>query len=255
VLPILVADTEGYGADVHEWLAFTNPVAAFRTYLDMFEYYFGTLFGFAAVPIVLPAVLLLFAIGATLSFREGRRAGLWFFAGHTALLVVYPYQLGGFRMILPLIPLLWIHAARGGLALTGRLTTSRLPQYAACVLLLALSGRQIYAFSTRLVPVSITPESAESQELFAEMRADIPADALTMSAKPRALALFTERRGTSVAPGASPAALDQFVRDRDVRFVICGTPFAHAALDAYCQSRVSPPVFRNAAFAVYRTGS
>lgn len=251
----LITDTQGYAPDANEWLTFTSPLASLAVYGDMFTYYFGALFGFAVLPLVLPVMAALCAIGAWLAWRDGRRLGLWFFAAHSALLIVYPYQLGGFRMILPLIPLVWIHAARGGLWLTRRFTISPSPRYLAAALLLMLAASQIYVFSTRVVPAAITPASPEAQELFAYLRAGIPDAALTLSAKPRAMALFARRRGTSVQPGAAAAEVERFVREHDVQFVICGAPIRHAALDAYCAAQTAPPAFRNRAFAVYRTGS
>ncbi len=250
---LFMGETQGYNSAMQQWTPFATIREQFLVNRDLFALYLGGLFGFALRPLVAPCVMVLLVIGAWTSARDGRTLGLWFCALYVALLLANPIPTGGYRLILPLLPVGWTYVARGWLKLAERMPAKALVAPAFAVILIVLTARQVYEFTVRPVLPSVHPESTAAVELYVAMQQAILPEDLTLSGKPRALALFAQRKGISLSPGASDAAVEKLVADRNVQYVISGESFRNAAVTRYCAVHSDRVIFRNEAFSICKT--
>lgn len=126
---------------------------------------------------------------------------LWAFTAYMALLIVYPYRGGGLRFLLPVLPIILHYAAQGfksihwGFTMPVKTTTVVL----SLVILLQFLPEQLSAIKNAKNNFA-GPQQPESTEAFAHIKANTPANAVFLFKKPRALALYAERKAFATHP-------------------------------------------------------
>ncbi|NOZ00815.1 MAG: hypothetical protein GXP54_02870 [Deltaproteobacteria bacterium] len=146
--------------------------------------------------------------------RAGREPLEVFTALYIVTIIIWPYY--EMRLLIPLIPLILFYA----LYWTSSLKTSWVR--VAVPVLIALT---MASYSTKYMFVDYSPlregvHKAESLDLFRFVRSKLPGDATILFAKPRVLALFTERKSTGVLLPASDEEIEDVLKTFDVSYVI-----------------------------------
>jgi hypothetical protein len=155
---------------------------------------------------------------ALLTLLRGLSAFDLYATVYMSALLVMPFF--SYRYVIPVLPLAVAYALEGGSAIGGYLTADR---RAGCLLML-FAGLTIYVVSHVLAGPQesdgrIDMSAAEAQNLFAFIRTKTSGDSLIAFNKPRALALFTNRRSTLRTGLNAEADLEDF-RRRHIDYVL-----------------------------------
>ena len=168
--------------------------------------------------------------------------------------LVWPaYQ--GTRFLIPLIPFYLYYGMLGMHRLQFRAETrKRIIVALGAVVALVYAGK----YSTmQYGPMADGVATAESVELFQFVKQETPAEAIFVFSRPRALALFTDRRASAPLVADDPCRLWRYVAEIGASYVITGPPASNAEA-VYLERFVAgyPAAFqrvmRNDALAVYR---
>ena len=161
----------------------------------------------------------------------------------------------GTRFLIPLIPFYLYYCMLGIRGLQARLAARNRMMVALGVVVALVYGGK---YSTmRYGPLADGVETAESVELFQFVKQTTPPEAIFVFSKPRALALFTDRRASAPVIANDPCRLWEYVAQIGASYVITGPPASNAEAE-YLERFVSsfPAAFRpemgNHAVAVYR---
>jgi hypothetical protein len=162
-------------------------------------------------------------IGLAHRFHQGPKVHEWFFLLYILALFVIPAP--GFRYLIPIVPLYILYAVLGAQQVSAMPATPVL-RYTAVAAAAVITLSYVAKFSTmeygRLSSGVGTPES---KELFQFVRQQTEPDSVIIFRKPRALALFSDRKA-SVYPKPSPPisswddAAWKYFRDIDARYLI-----------------------------------
>jgi len=149
-------------------------------------------------------VLALCSIGLLKQVAHKRPLLLWVFTAYIGLLLVYPYRGSGFRFLLPVAPIILHFATQGfksinwGFVLPAKVWAVGL----TLILLLQFLPEQVAAIKTAKNNFAGTQEQ-ESIEAFNFIAQNTPKQAVILFKKPRALALYTQRKSFAVHPADS----------------------------------------------------
>lgn len=146
-------------------------------------------------------VLAICFIGLIKQVVHKRPLLLWVFVAYIGLLLVYPYRGSGFRFLLPVAPIILHFAVEGFKSINWGFN---LPKKAwatglTLILLLQFLPEQVSAIKTAKNNFA-GPQEKESVEAFAFINQNIPKDAVILFKKPRALALYTQRKSFAINP-------------------------------------------------------
>jgi hypothetical protein len=168
--------------------------------------------------------------------------------------IVWPANQGT-RFLIPLIPFYLYYCMLGIRGLNVPVEARRRVIVALGLVVALLYGGK---YSTmRFGPLADGVATPESVELFEFVRQATPPEAVFVFSRPRALALFTDRRASAPVVAADPCRLWQYFAEIGADYVITGPPASNEEA-AYLESFVSahPAGFRremgNQALAVYR---
>lgn len=154
------------------------------------------------LPLLTQALVLALAfIGFFRQFIKGRPVLAWVFAAYMALLLVYPYRGSGFRFLLPVAPVILHFAARGFASIQWGF---QWPVRYWAVGLSIILFLQLWPEQRQAVIAAKNnfagPQEPESVEAFDYIRTHTPAQSVILFKKPRALALYAERKAFAINP-------------------------------------------------------
>ncbi|MFM9027051.1 MAG: hypothetical protein ACKOQ6_03545, partial [Bacteroidota bacterium] len=154
-----------------------------------------------------PSWWILFALGIWF-LRLIRRKELpeIFLGVYGSVLLFYPYQDGGFRFLLPVMPLLVSYMSDLIVLITPYSWSLKRKYLTASIFILLLfSGNPEFLIRVAERPSSVIqgPQDPNGQGLIAEIRENIPDTSLVAFNKPRALALFTGNKTTNMLKSAA----------------------------------------------------
>lgn len=206
---------------------------------------------------VLPALLLAAAASAAAAglVRRAGREPLFsaYVLLNSALLLLFPAS-DGLRYAFPLVPFLYYYAREGWAEYGARL--GRSARYAPAALLLGAALSYAGAYSrAQYGAFREGAEKAETRELFAFLRREVPPGGVVIFRKPRTLALYAGRAGAAYSPGSAGENLEFFKRT-GAGWLVLGGVFPGDELCLAPLLRREPgrfsEVFSNGDFRVYR---
>lgn len=203
--------------------------------------------------LVTSSVLVFLVLGIISQYLQKIRFIDLVFLLYVAVIAIYPFGDAGFRFVLPVFPFILFYIAEGiklvpllagvnrrvlAIVLGGIVALHYVP---ACI--------QIYETQDNLLP---GPQQFTSEEAFGYIRESTPQDAIIAFAKPRALALYAERKSL-INSELDTAAMDGFLKDRNVGYCLVHSELTGPALKAFVSdsSRVTS-VWQNQDFALYK---
>lgn len=191
-------------------------------------------------------------MGFSKAFWNRRSIVEFYLLGYLAVLIPWATEIG-MRGLLPILPLYFAFGLQGVVSVTGRFTYAR---RTACVVVLfafiAVTYECAFRWSARQEHV-LDVRDPEAQQLFMYLKENTkPADLIVFQ-KPRALALFTGRYTTMLAPDEPPTQSQQFLATTRVKLLIQNQSMGYPIKELIANGTLnSTPIFANAAFQVYR---
>jgi dolichyl-phosphate-mannose-protein mannosyltransferase len=193
--------------------------------LKNYVLYLVTLFGTPTKDVVaLPltfACLSLGAIGFIRVARPGPNALVSFSVIYTVVLIVWP-NFQGVRFMLPLLPMYVFFVIRG---IEWLIQAAQPSLRAAVGVIAALIVAIFYAnfyLQAYYGPIKDGASEPSAQEMFATVKQRTAADSVVVFVKPRALALFTDRRSSGYFSPADSSELMDYFRDINASYVVVG---------------------------------
>lgn len=204
------------GGSVRDYLLFYNSGMIFQIipenlahHIEVFRYLYipeaGILKGFS---LLLGSVILTFTlIGFLKRLYERPDVIEWFFIFYMIMLLVFPDNNSAFRLMIPLGFITMFYAATGLKSiqlLSGIATWKKAAVPGIFVVFLFIPG--IFSIARSQSNILDGPQRESSQEVFNYIRKNVPAEAVVVFAKPRALALYAGCHSMS-----DPLATDQTI--------------------------------------------
>lgn len=128
---------------------------------------------------------------------------LLLFIGYGIVVLLFPFSSQGFRYLLPVLPIIMLCALYGGKSIVLPIGVSRYTAGAVFVLFMTfVNFRDIRSTMGEKV-VGRGPMTEDNKVMLDYIKSSIPKDALIATIKPRALALFTDRRTCLIPKNAT----------------------------------------------------
>lgn len=257
IMAFLFPIFSGYAFSTRQPDVFATIHDNYYIYKQLFEDYFMQLFGieepvfkFLSWPL-----FFLFLTGVYVQFKNHQRTGIFFFITYLVMILAYPYKWGGYRMIFPLIPVMWLLILQGlqffikYLRNYSTVTTAAFGlTLCVCVVLQLATLRVIHTRQTNHI------QSMTSMQLFSAIKNYVPEKAVVASARPRALALFTKRKSIFMQRDMITARkIKTFLKKYHVGYLVKMNPVPHGNIDIMAvDSTRSELLWNNADFSLYR---
>jgi hypothetical protein len=180
--------------------------------------------GAAPMGTVIVAIVMSIVAVAGVATRQAPAAMQWFAVFYVAAIVSHRGY-AGTRVAWQLLPLVSLYFILGLRTLGERVASPRAAMAAA------IAAVVFNVMSVPVRPYTYSILEPEVQQFFAFMRDSTPRDAIVVFAKPRALALFTGRRGFS-SGGATGDELESLVWRSGATYLVA-TPVHPSAISAY----------------------
>jgi hypothetical protein len=196
-------------------------------------------------------LLALSAIGLVARLRRGITVFETFVGVYAPLVVLWP-AFQGERFLIPLLPIFVLYFYLGAEVLARRATGGRRPVVTALAILVGL------AYVTRYAASDFGPRPdgvlrQEVQEGFEYAKTHTPKDSVIVFRKPRALALFTERRSGTIQSGDDTDAQWAFVDKVGATYLMtraADDDYIERFLEVYAERL--KPLYHNGMVALYR---
>lgn len=184
----------------------------------------------------------------------------WFFLFYIIVLLMYPYLNGGYRMLIPVVPLMAKYIFE---TLQALLSLTQIKQYR--IVLLLFLGMFLYQPFTMLYDtikagtiIPEGPQTPEAQEMIQFVREKTPENAVIVFLKARAMSFYTNRHTTYRLELQNEQANDSmFQRVRVTHLVKCIDPnnseLNNSSFESYFSANEDhyTEIWRNRVFAVY----
>lgn len=209
-------------------------------YLRVLEDFFhpaNTIWGFTSI-LVRQFALVSIILGAIIHFGQRWRLAEYLIVLYLGMILVYPYQAGGFRLILPLLPFLLEYAVTG---LRSIRIPSRLPYYGRA-LLMALFLAFTYSYDVyQIVRHSDQqqdgPQKDYAQEMFQYLKSGNAQVTSVLFAKPRVLAYYAGVPSIAPAPDLPVANLDSLIQAKNISHLLLHRNRPKSILAQYVQEQ------------------
>ncbi len=247
-------EEHGYSLLFTEGAGFLETLNAnFETYLEGFETIW-VLYGNNRWQILLlvlqKAMLGLLLLGFLSSVRQ--KPSFYTLAGlaYLGVLFIYPFT-GGFRFLLPLLPLFFIWISKGtGLVRLNWITNRTTGIFIFTLLVLSYWPEFKTIKKLEKVPYA-SPQLPEAMALYNWLD-DIPDKDVVLFAKPRALAYYTGQSCVATEPEANQPSFKKDLDDFSVAYLIESIDLSYPALEQYVETDSTLiPVYENFRFKVW----
>jgi hypothetical protein len=205
-------------------------------------------------PIVRACAAALFLFGLITRIRQKFSFVEIVFLCYLGILMIYPYADAGLRFMLPLIPFVLYYVIAGFevivpfTGLNKRITGAVL----AAFLLLQVWMVDSSIIATQDMPLP-GPYDAEAQDAFSKVQALTPSDAVVVFIKPRALALFADRKSLTNAEGQEMSAMLARFKEHNASYYLVSEEISDASLkDLVKDSTKAEQVWSNSKYALYK---
>jgi hypothetical protein len=172
-------------------------------YYDILRYVFGQGEGilFRISSITKYVLIYGFLFGMIITWIKRFEFGDLVFILYLAILLIYPYQAGGFRFLIPIIPFFLKYI---GVSIKTILEMVRLPKtdllasiFVSLVFLQNIQG--VFQIIQRQNRMEEGPQSPHAQSTLGFIKNDLPEDAVIVFAKPRAISFYTGKKSAALS--------------------------------------------------------
>jgi hypothetical protein len=246
----------GYSGSWNNTSVFSTMYENYYIYKAWYEYYFMFMFNIdePVFKYISWPLLILFSLGIFSLFKSGNRIPVLFFFGYLILVLSYPYKYGGYRMLFPMIPFMWIFIFYGiQWLLTGRSWGVYVKSTLAILLALVITIEAVSYSKTRLPEVNYI-QTPESTELFTAIKNKIPFNEIILSPRPRALVLFTKHPGIyMVRDSVEQNYSKKFMLKHKIKYLVTMKNNAHLNIDNLASdTSISTRIWNNSMYAIFR---
>lgn len=185
----------------------------------MYEPESGALKGFS---VLLGSGILTFVALGFLN-RMLRKPGVvdWFFIYYVVMLLVFPNNNSGFRLMIPLGFLILFYAASGFKLLDLQFINGKLPiALTAGIVILALYSPGIFQIVRSQKLILEGPQQPQAQEAFQYINKNIPKNEIVVFAKPRALALYAGCQSVCDPFSTDPTMIHTEILHANARYLL-----------------------------------
>ncbi|MFI5205289.1 MAG: hypothetical protein ACHQF2_12395, partial [Flavobacteriales bacterium] len=244
----------GYSSSWNDVSVFTTMHENYFVYKDLFEYYFMYLFGVEEPVFKFFSwlLVLLFLTGTYSVLKSKHRISVLFCFLYLLLILSYPYKWGGYRMIFPLVPFVWISIFSGIQFLLHYLPRQKI---AGAVMAAGLGVLLVLQmdFSVRATDPAQCVESPPSVALFESVKTHVPEGKIILSSKPRALALFTKRPGIFINRDSPLKKTKKIIALHYISYVLRMNNTPHQGIDTLLNNATSAElIWKNEIYELYR---
>ena len=205
-------------------------------YTDTFLKFFHRSFDdFYFVVLITQSVMLtMFLVGLINSKKD---LLFFIFSAYLLMLFIYPYQLSGFRFLLPVFPIALYYAGNGLRFVRWNYTINK--HLAITFMAIFLLGQYVPELTDIIKkPVKILPGPQEqtSREAFNFIRNNIGEDEVILFLKPRVLALYTGRDAVCNELNDSDEDIIRLLKKTGTHYLLTNVNLANPALDHFIKS-------------------
>ncbi len=175
------------------------------------------------------------------------------------LFIVYPYSASGFRFILPLFPFLLYYMVIGLKQIKINIPANRKVLILSAGLFVLLQYQHAFAKILSEKKNTLTgPQETESVEMFDYIRKNVPEESVIIFKKPKALALYTERRTASTFFDQSSDDVKKMILAFHVDYLVINTDNTPGLLDLPSQKYIEENpndftlIWKNSKFLLYK---
>jgi len=211
---------------------------------------------FQGFSLLLGSVMVAMALlGFVKRLLKGPDAVEWFFILYVVMLLVFPNNDSAFRLMVPLGFVFLFYAAHGlkTISLISGVSSARKAvTTGAIIMLLFIPG--IFSIARSGYKTLDGPQQKTAVELFDYMQKNIPADAVVVFSKPRALALYAGCRGMADPFTTDPTLIHKQVMDAKASYLLIHNKLTSEPMKRYArvmQNRVTRQ-WENKEFILYK---
>ncbi len=252
------------GGGLHDYLIFFDPAILFNTisenlahYAEALRYLYvpqsGILMGFS---LVLGSVMVTMTVTGFLKrMLQGPEAVEWFTVFYMIVLLGYHYSNSATRLMIPLGFLFLFYAT------TGLKTNHLLPGVPARKKTIAIGIMIMILYVPGIINISRSygntvegPQKLTAVETFEYINKNVPAEAVVVFAKPRALALYAGCQSVADPQTPDPTQVHKQVIEANASYILIYNKLTNEEMQRYTrvmQSRLTK-LFENKDFVLYR---
>lgn len=206
------------GENVGRWMLLN-----LEYYYEVFLNFFSTMGGrFMFVSTATKFILLaLLPVGIFFSWKKKMAFDDFVLTGYLIVLFIYPYLGGGFRFLLPVFPILlkYIFTGLEAILKSARLS-SRFPEIIFLVIILLQYMPGVSDQVSTMDLAEQGPQEKQAVEAFTYIHEKLPADAVVVFIKPRALSFYSGRKAAYVMRNVAADELNAIFRRMNAHFFL-----------------------------------
>jgi hypothetical protein len=234
---------------------FSGLLVNLSYYLQVFQNFFVAQPDEAFLPVITRSfALVLLLVGLFMKMRTKTTFTELVFISYILVLLVYPYGSAGLRFLVPVLPLCLYYIASGGSALTAmlKLNTRIIAGILAAFILYQYADVDKKIIAVRENPIH-GPYDNDAQEAFEYIRDNTPGNAVIVFNKPRALALYTDRRSLTNPEGQAIEPMIQRFREKGAGYYLVSEELTDSSLKALVSdSTKAVKMWSNKEFSFYK---
>ncbi len=252
------------GGSLHDYLIFYQPGNLINTipenlsrYIEEFRYMYVPQSGaFSGISLLLGSIMITMTlIGFIKRMIKKPEVTEWFFLFYTFMLLGYHYNNSSFRLIVPLGFISLFYAT------TGFKSVQLLTQISSRKKALAIGILIVLLYMPALLNIARSsggtlegPQQKSAIETFNYIKKNVPAEAVVVFAKPRALALYGGCRSMADPRASDPTLVHKQVMDARASYLLISDKLTNEVTQRYTrvmQSRLTKK-FENKDFVLYK---
>ncbi len=257
VFPIPQAEGGSYVGIWGEESLYYTLLANLAYYTEQFKYFFSPWGGsWNFLPLILKAIVFTFTLlGMIRSFFKRWELIDMIVILYLGILLIYPYRHAGIRFLFPIMPFLIYYMAKGleTVSIFPKIKNSSKVWFLGCLMLVSYLHMFWYILDTDHETLE-GPQEKSSEEAFEYIRKNTPEDAVIIFAKPRVLALYSERQSMANSKDADPQQIAQEILNYKVNYVLTHTDLSDAAIHDFIrrQDYICEYLWSNEKFVLYK---
>jgi len=226
-------------------------------YTEQFKYFFAPWGGnWNFLPLILKSVIFTFTLlGVIRSFFKRLELIDMIVILYLGILLIYPYRHAGIRFLFPIMPMLAYYLVRGleTIHIFPRISSTAKTIFLGCVVLVSYLHMISYILETQDKTLE-GPQQPEAVDAFEYIRNNTENGDLILFAKPRVLALYTDRQCMANHIERSPKEIADLILSREVDWVLTHTEISDQAIHDFirAQDMVCEYQWSNEKFVLYK---
>jgi len=245
-----------YVSSFQEFVNLNSFTQNYLTYKMELEYYFMDLFNCTedVFKWFFWIIVTSFLFGNYLLLKEKNRLPVFLFYLYAIVVLCFPYKWGGYRMLFPLFPFLWWMSLKG---ISYWISKIKYSNYVHAILSLFIAlflVIEIVDYSNKGISDKNSPESKQAKELFTAIEKNVSQKSIVLSARPRAIALYTQKHGMYMQRESYNAdSVMNFIQKNKIEFVVQLKNCPHFTIDKLANdTTLTKLLWRNELYSLHK---